>query len=205
MSPILWLPFPFSLDSTVLILLPFTIPPLLHVFSSRVDYYNPSLPPSSLTFAFFRLAWLNTTLVKSVFPSTSTCIYQMNVTGGKHVIVLTDLILNSWLQTSTRSSSYLAITPYIPRPFTFPSSWHSSFSFQAFMSLPIWPNQERFPHPPPSLSASLLSSTLIHLGFLAIGELCFGLKSAFLHVDAVPSLLLTQECRPCNSPLLFFP
>lgn len=33
---------------------------------------------------FFRLAWLNTALIKSAFPSTNTCTYQMSVAGEQN-------------------------------------------------------------------------------------------------------------------------
>lgn len=120
----------------------------------------------------------------------------------KRITILTGLILNSWPWTSTGSLKLPGITPYFPARFHSPDYFIATFLSRLSVSLPIWHNLKRFPHPPTPSSASLPPTAPIHLAFLAgaASELCFGLKSAFPHVDMIPSLLLTQGCTPRNLP-----
>lgn len=60
--------------------LPYFISSVL--FLTQVNECSPPLPAPSWPL-LFQLAWLNTTLVRSIFPSTRTLTYPMSVTGEK--------------------------------------------------------------------------------------------------------------------------
>lgn len=75
---------------------PFTSLPYFMSSLLFLTQVNECSPPAlhPLGLRFFRFAWLNTTLVRSTFPSTCARTYPMSVTG--EITILTGLILNSW-------------------------------------------------------------------------------------------------------------